>query len=158
MIRRYPMELIVAGGTALAGAVTAFGSLELGVGWDNGPEPGYFPFYIGLLLILASIGNAVLTIVKMRGSAEIFIEREQVMRLAGFFAPMVAFVAVTVFLGLYVGAILYLFFVAWRQGKYNPVISLLLGIGFAVALYVVFELVFKVPLHKGPLEHMLGIY
>jgi hypothetical protein len=153
------MELIVAGGTALAGAVTAYGSLELGVGWsDHGPEPGYFPFYVGLLLILASVGNAVLSVVRMRGSGEVFIEREQLLRIAGFVAPMVIFVVVTVFLGLYVGVTLYLFYSAWRQGKYNPVLSLGLGAGFAVALYVVFEILFKVPLHKGPLEQMLGIY
>jgi hypothetical protein len=153
------MELIVAGGTALAGAVTAYGSLELGVSWsDHGPEPGYFPFYVGLLLILASVGNAILTVVKLRGSTEIFIEREQVIRLAGFIIPMLAFVVVTVLLGLYVGATLYLFYIAWRQGRYNPLMSFALGAGFAVALYVVFEILFKVPLHKGPLEQMLGIY
>ena len=159
MIRRFPIELIVSGGTALAGVITAYGSLELGVGWsDHGPEPGYFPFYVGLLLILASVGNAILTVIKLRGSTEIFIEREQLIRLAGFIAPMLAFVAVTVFLGLYVGAALYLFYIAWRQGRYNPVMSLALGAGFVVALYVVFEILFKVPLHKGPLEQMLGIY
>lgn len=159
MIRRFPMELIVAAGTALAGGLTAYGALELGVGWSEyGPEPGYFPFYVGLLLILASFGNAVLTVVKMHKSDEVFIEREQLLRLVGFIGPMLAFVVIAVFLGLYVGSCLYLFYSAWRQGRYRPLLSLALGIGFAVALYVVFEMLFKVPLHKGPLEHLLGIY
>jgi hypothetical protein len=30
--------------------------------------------------------------------------------------------------------------------------------GFAVALFVIFEVVFKVPLLKGPIEPLLGLY
>jgi hypothetical protein len=71
---------------------------------------------------------------------------------------MVAFVAVTLVLGLYVGAALYLFYVAWRQGKYNPLWAAALGISFAVFLFVVFDVLFKVPLLKGPLEAFLKIY
>ena len=41
--------------TCLIGIVVMFGSLEQGIGWsESGPAPGYFPFYIGLLLSAAS--------------------------------------------------------------------------------------------------------
>jgi hypothetical protein len=32
------------------------------------------------------------------------------------------------------------------------------GIAFAAALYVIFEVIFKIPLLKGPIEPLLGIY
>lgn len=159
MIRRFPMELVVAAGTALAGGLTAYGSLELGVGWGaSGPEPGYFPFYVGILLMLVSGWNAAHALLARRTSDEAFLERRHLIRLARFFGPMVVFVIVAVFLGLYVGAALYLFYVAWRQGHYRPHWAVLLGMGFAVALFVIFEIVFKVPLLKGPIEPLLGIY
>ena len=159
VIKRIHMEILVACLTAIAGVVVAGGSLELGVGWtDSGPDAGYFPFYVGLLLAAAGFANAVWTVIVHRGGAEVFLEQEQAMRLLGFFLPMVAFVAVTLVLGLYVGAALYLFYVAWRQGKYNPLWAAALGVGFAVFLFVVFDVLFKVPLLKGPLEAFLKIY
>lgn len=161
-IKRFHMELIAAAGTALLGALAAGGALELGVGWSShGPQPGYFPFYVGLILCAASAGNAIQAVVRHRrehGHSQTFLEPEQIKRLAGFFLPMLAFVIVTVFLGLYVGSSLYLFHTAWRQGRYNPLAAAGLGAGFAVALYVVFEIMFRVPLHKGPIEQALGIY
>lgn len=159
VVKRIHMEVLVAGLTALAGVVVAGGSLELGVGWTgSGPEAGYFPFYVGLLLALAGTANAVWTMVIHRGESEVFIEFEQAKRLLTFFLPMAAFVIVTVVLGLYVGAALYLFYVAWRQGRYNPFWAAGLGIAFSVSLFVVFDILFRVPLLKGPLEAFLKIY
>ncbi len=40
--------------TAALGAIVMYGSQDIGIGWgDSGPEAGYFPFYIGLLLSAA---------------------------------------------------------------------------------------------------------
>ena len=36
------------------------GSLRVGIGWaDEGPRSGYFPFYIGLLIVAGSLVNFV---------------------------------------------------------------------------------------------------
>ena len=80
------------------------------------------------------------------------------MRVLGFFLPMVAFVAITLVLGLYVGSALYLFYVAWRHGKHHPLWAAALGIGFSIFMFLIFDVVFKVPLLKGPLEAFLKIY
>jgi hypothetical protein len=159
VIRRFYMELVVAALICIVGAVAAFGSLELGVGWgDTGPEPGYFPFYVGILMMLLSAWNGAYAMVAKRHDGEVFLERRHLVRLARFVVPMVGFVIVTILLGLYVGTALYLFYVAWRQGGYRPHWAALMGLGFALALFVVFETVFQVPLLKGPIEPMLGIY
>jgi hypothetical protein len=159
VIKRIHMEVMVACLAAIAGMVVAGGSLELGVGWgSSGPDAGYFPFYVGLLLAIAGFANAIWTLVIHRGEGELFIEHEQAMRVLGFFLPMVAFVAITLVLGLYVGSALYLFYVAWRHGKHHPLWAAALGIGFSIFMFLIFDVVFKVPLLKGPLEAFLKIY
>jgi hypothetical protein len=159
-VKRLHAELGLAALTALAGALTAYGSLELGASWtDHGPEPGYFPYYVGLLLLGASIWNGAKALRRHRpAEEEPFLVGEQSQRLARFLLPMAAFVVVTVFLGLYVGSALYLFWIAWRQGGYRPYLAALLGLAFSLFLYIVFEIAFQVPLLKGPLEPLLGIY
>jgi hypothetical protein len=158
-VKRFHAELGLAALTALAGALTAYGSLELGASWtEHGPEPGYFPFYVGLLLLGASFWNGAKALRRRTAKGEPFLERDQTVRLVRFLLPMAAFVVVTVFLGLYVGSALYLFWVAWRQGGYRPQLAALLGVAFSIFLFVVFEIAFQVPLLKGPLEPLLGIY
>ena len=158
-VKRLHAELGLAALTALAGALTAYGSLELGASWtDHGPEPGYSPFYVGLFLVAASLWNVSKSLRRRFAEAEPFLVPEQMARLVRFLLPMAAFVAVTVFLGLYIGSALYLFWVAWRQGGYRPQLAALLGVAFSVFLYVIFEIAFQVPLLKGPLEPLLGIY
>jgi putative tricarboxylic transport membrane protein len=50
------VELVVAGLVFVFGAVVVFDSVRLGWGWaSDGPQAGYFPFYIGLLICLASV-------------------------------------------------------------------------------------------------------
>jgi len=52
MLTRRHVEVITGLCVALLGAVTAYGSLENGIGWtDFGPASGYFPFRIGILLL-----------------------------------------------------------------------------------------------------------
>ncbi len=162
-IKRLHMEIATALTLAAVGALGATGALELGVNWsESGPKPGYFPFYVGIIMIIASLASVVQTIVRMRmGSEEMretFLEPEQTRRVVSFLLPMTVFVILTVFLGIYIGAALYLFYVAWRNGGYKPWTAILIGVVFSIALYFVFEKAFQVPLHKGPIEEMLGIY
>ena len=55
LVTRLTMEVAVALFTAAIGAIAVFGSVGDGIGWDEaGPQSGYFPFYIGLIVIVAS--------------------------------------------------------------------------------------------------------
>lgn len=162
-IKRLHVELATAVTLAAVGALGSTGALELGVSWsESGPMPGYFPFYVGILLIIAAAASAGQALFRTRmGSEEMretFLEPEQTRRVLSFLLPMIVFVIVTIFLGTYVGTTLYLFYVAWRNGGYKPLIALFVGVAFSIALYFVFEKAFQVPLHKGPIEEMLGIY
>ncbi|PVE23567.1 tripartite tricarboxylate transporter TctB family protein [Microvirga sp. KLBC 81] len=159
MISRFAAELGTATLTAGLGLAAVVGALEFGIGWgDAGPEPGAFPFYIGLLIIAASLGTVVQSIVGRQELRSVFLGREQARRVASFFIPMVVFVVVARLLGLYVAAALYLTFVMWVQGKYRLIISAASGVAAAIAFYLVLEVAFQVPLLKGPLEAALGLY
>ena len=47
---------------ALFGAIVVMGALRVGVGWGaEGPRAGFFPFYIGLLIIASSAVNLLQT-------------------------------------------------------------------------------------------------
>jgi hypothetical protein len=159
MLSRYTAEIGTASATLVLGLVVVFGATEFGIGWDvSGPQPGAFPFYMGLLVVASSLGIIVQTVVTRAGRRVVALDREQAIRVATFFAPMALFVLAALVLGLYVATALYLFFVMWLQGGYRPWLGALAGVGVAGFFYVVLELWFRVPLLKGPLENALGIY
>lgn len=166
--RRFHAEVTTAAGTAVLGLIAVAGATELGFRWgDHGPQSGFFPFYVGLVLILASLWNLGRAVAKHRAtlvndqrSAQIedpFLDHEQLMRISRFLGALVVFVVVSVFFGIYVGSTLYIAWSAWRGG-YRPLVALAFGLLFAVSLYLIFEVGFRVPLLKGPLEAQLGIY
>jgi len=159
LLTRLTMEIAVACAAALAGAIVCYGSLEIGTGWgDAGPQPGYFPFYIGLFIVLASGGVLIEAVIEQRRSKQVFLTREQGHRILTFFLPMLAFVAISMWLGLYVGLALYLFGVMTIQGGYRIGKALVVCLSTIVIFYFVFEKWFQVPLLKGPLEALLHIY
>lgn len=54
------MEIGVAVFLALLGLITIIGSLQVGIDWGlEGPKAGFFPFYLGVLIVIASIINFV---------------------------------------------------------------------------------------------------
>ena len=67
LVTRLTMEIAVALFTATIGAIAVFGSVGDGIGWDvAGPQAGYFPFYIGLIVIAASLGALIQAVIKHR--------------------------------------------------------------------------------------------
>ena len=159
LMTRLTVEIAVACTAALAGAIVSYGSLKIGTGWgDAGPQPGYFPFYIGLLIVLASCCVLIEVVIEQRRRKQVFLTREQGHRILTFFLPMLGFVVVSMVLGLYVGLALYLFGVMTIQGGYRIGKALAVCLSTIVIFFVVFEKWFQVPLLKGPIEALLNIY
>lgn len=160
LLNRFTVETTVGVATALIGAVVTIGALEFGTGWgDGGPQPGYFPFYIGIIVMLASCGVLIETFAnreRLRTTA--FLRREQGLRILAFFGPMAGFVVLAAVLGLYVALIVYLTATMVVQGRYRLPRALAVSVGSAVIFYLIFEVWFRVPLLKGPLEALLKIH
>ena len=58
--RQHLVEVGVAAVMALLGIITIIGSLQVGIGWGaEGPKSGFFPFWIGLIIVATSLYNLV---------------------------------------------------------------------------------------------------
>ncbi len=154
--RQRQIELGVAAFMLLLGVITIVGSLQVGIGWAaEGPKSGFFPFWVGLLIAVASAWNLVRA---WRATTKAtFAEWSQIGQVAKVVAPMIIYVSAIPFLGIYVSsALLIAGFMRWL-GKYGWLMTIALSIALPVLTYVTFEIWFLVPLPKGPVEDMLGL-
>ncbi len=152
---RRTLEIITAIFFLMVGSVVMWDSSRIGAGWGaDGPQSGYFPFYIGLLMNLASAVNLLLSF--KSGRSESFVSRPQIRMVLAIFLPCLVYVGVMQWLGLYVASLVFIaVFMRW-QGKFSAVKSVLTSTTVVAVLFVMFEIWFKVPLIKGPLEAALG--
>ncbi|WJR76381.1 tripartite tricarboxylate transporter TctB family protein [Bradyrhizobium sp. NP1] len=128
-----------------------------GIGWDStGPEPGYFPFYLAVILGLASLYGLVATVLSRKEAAETFVTRAQARRVMAVFVPTLLFCLVTQFLGLYVASFLLIAGFMRLVGKIALWKSLLTAFIFTAAMFVTFDIAFDVIMPKGPLEAAFG--
>lgn len=149
-------ELIVAAVMAAIGAVVVADSLRIGVSWaDDGPQAGYFPFRIGLVLI-GACGWVALQQLRRWNRLEVFAERAQLRDVVAVAVPMVVFVALAVPLGLYLASALLIGWFMVRHGSHRVAVTAAVALGVPAFLYLVFERWFVVPLPKGPLA-LLGL-
>ena len=148
--------------TTLIGVVVMYGSVEQGIGWgDSGPEPGYFPFYIGLLLSAASVGNGVLTLVRWKALSISFVSRSAFRQVLSVFIPIALFVAAMPFTGIYVASACFIAWFMWhdktRVKPYGKLMIASISLGAVLASYLIFALWFKVPLDAGPLGDWIAL-
>jgi putative tricarboxylic transport membrane protein len=154
---RWPELLVAALLVAIAALVIA-DSLRVGIGWaDDGPRSGYFPFYIGLLLLASSGSVLISTLLRWRGPRRPFARREQLQSVLAVLVPMALYVAAVAGLGLYLPSMALIGWFMRRHGRFGWLASLCVSIAVPIAFYLVFERWFLVPLPKGPLEHWLGL-
>jgi len=151
-------ELLVSAFFIILASITLWDSFKLGAGWgDFGPESGYFPFYTSLFVILASIGIFLIGLRDKKAAAETFVSVQQFKLVLKVLVPSIIYVALVPLIGIYVSMILFIgFFMMWI-GKYNIIKAGAVSIGVTAVLYPTFEIWFRVPLPKGPLEAMLGL-
>jgi hypothetical protein len=155
---RKTAELAVAGLFLLLGAIGIFDSVRLGAKWaSDGPQSGYFPFYLGCLICAASAINLVLALRMPAARNTSFVGRGQLKLVLSVLVPSAIFVGLIGWLGIYVSAILYVaFFMRWL-GRYAWWTLTLVAVGNSTVFFLIFEVWFKIPLPKGPLEALLGL-
>lgn len=154
-------ELVVALFTALVGAVVMRGSFVQGIGWeDSGPQSGYFPFYIGLFMLLASVGTIGFTLKNWRPLQRSFVERGPFRHVMSVFIPVCVYGVAIRLLGMYIASLLFIGWFMWRaQDEQRHARWKIVVVPFAVvvASYLIFERWFQVPLYAGPLLEYFGI-
>jgi putative tricarboxylic transport membrane protein len=151
-------EIVLALFFLALGAIVIYDSVRLGAKWgDDGPQTGYFPFYIGLLIALASVANLVAALAIRPENEQPFVEVGQLKLVLAVLVPTAIYVGLIGWLGIYVASALFIaFFMRWL-GKYSWWKTAAVSIGNSVVFFLIFEVWFKIPLPKGPLENLLGI-
>ena len=151
-------EFAVAAGFLVLGAIVVYDSARLGFRWgDDGPQAGYFPFYIGLLMCVASAINYVHALQVPADKVGGFVETGQLRLVLSVLLPSAIYVGLIGWLGIYVASIVFIaFFMRWL-GKYAWWKLAAVSIGNSVVFFLVFEVWFKIPLPKGPFEALLGL-
>jgi hypothetical protein len=159
-VARGPSHRLVEVGMALFMALLALivigGSIQVGYGWAfDGPQAGFFPFYLGLIILGASIVN--LAQVRKEYPADmLFAEWGQLRQVVAVVVPTALYVTLVPWIGMYVASILLIaVFMKWL-GKYGWGMVLPISIGVPLLTFIVFERWFLVPLPKGPIEDWLG--
>jgi len=141
----------------LLGAIVIYDSVRLGARWaEDGPQAGYFPFYIGILLCLSAALNFGFALTNKREAGRIFVERDKLKLVLAVLVPSAIYVGTISWIGIYVSSAVFIaFFMRWL-GKYAWWKVAAVSVGVMVAFFLIFESWFKVPLPKGPLEALFG--
>lgn len=159
------MEIVVCIVFLVLSAIVIQDSLRIGAGWaeDEGPRAGYFPFYIGLIMAAASIVTLVKVIVQgvqqrraARAESAPFVSDVALKRVLLVLIPVLVYVVALLFIGIYVASAIYICVFMMYFGGYRFITAAAIGIAVAVAMFLMFEVWFLVPLPKGPLEDLLG--
>jgi len=138
-------------------AVVIFDSTRHGFNWreGEGPAPGYFPFYIAVILGIASLVNLV-SALRGHGAGEIFVSARPFGRVLAVLVPSIVYVALIGYIGIYVASGIFIMLFMVVIGRQNPAKAVGVGAAVPLALFFMFEKWFLVPLPKGPLEAWLG--
>jgi putative tricarboxylic transport membrane protein len=150
------VEIGVAAFTALFALIVMAGSIQAGIGWGaEGPKAGFFPFYVGLMILAASIVNFGAAITQ-RPDGELFAEWGQLGKVMAMLVPTAIYVALIPWIGIYVASIILIaVFMRWL-GRYNWGMVAAVSLGVPLVTFFVFERWFLLPLPKGPIEAYLG--
>lgn len=151
------VDLVVSLLLLALGILLAWENWRTGARWSpEGPQSGFFPFRLALILIAASLWGVFVAIRAGKGEGEAFIEWDQLKRVMQVLIPTILYVIAVKYLGIYVpSAIFVMGFMAFL-GKSSWWASMLTGVIFAAALFVLFDVQFKVVLPKGPVEAYFG--
>lgn len=141
----------------LFGIVTIIGSMKAGAGWGpEGPKSGFFPFYVGIIIVLASCVNCIQLLIE-QDDGKLFADWGQLRQVLSVFIPTTIYCLSIPYLGIYVASIILIaLFMKWL-GQYPWTTTAAIALGTPFAVYMFFEKWFLIPLPKGPLEELLGL-
>ena len=145
-------EIWVSLAFALLGVIVIADSIRLGFMWGvSGPESGFFPFYLGVGVVISSLFvffNAF-TRYRKEGAGKPLMPPGALKPILWVLIPSAAMVVITELVGLHIAAALFLAFYMRVVGKIGWTTTLLVGIISPLLLYVTFDKLFLIPLPQG---------
>ena len=150
------VEVGVAAFMALLALIGIYGSLKVGIGWgDEGPRAGFFPFYVSLIVLISCAVNTF-SAITTGDKRELFAEWGQLRQVLSVLVPVIVYVALVPYIGIYVASALMIAFFMRAFGRYGWIVTAAVAVAVPVLTFLMFEIWFLVPLPKGPLESFLG--
>ena len=154
-------EIIVAVLFLVVGSIVVYDSRRLGAQWgSDGPQAGYFPFYIGVIILISSVINLYSALTAGAAGRKPFVLWGQLRLILVVLVPSIVYVALianpVLSFGIYVPSAIFIAFFMRLLGKYSWIKIAVVAIGTMFAFFLMFEIWFSVPLPKGPLEAMFG--
>ena len=151
------VEIGVAVGNALFGIVVMIGSMQVGINWGvEGPKAGFFPFYVGLTILICSGVNLWRVFLDTKPDW-VFASWSQLRAVLSVVLPTAVYVGSLPYLGIYLTSMILIgSFMKWL-GRYSWLMTAAVAIGVPLVTYFTFEKWFLVPLPKGPIEDWLGL-
>jgi hypothetical protein len=147
------MEIAVALVILGLGSLVVIDSYRLGSKWgSDGPESGYFPFYIGLLLCISGLGTLAQTVSRAKAEQTLFVAWGPLKLVLVVLIPALLYVFAVHYLGLYVSSAIYIMAFMMGLGRYAWYKSAAVALAVSITFFLMFEVWFKVPLFKGSLD------
>jgi hypothetical protein len=145
-------DIIVALGLMVVGLLALGDAVRLGFGWGmSGPEAGFFPFYMGLGIVISTffIVRRGIKILKKEGMGKPLIAKGGLTQILWVLLPAVGVVLLTELLGLHLATVLYLAFYMGVVGRIHWGKVILLSLLVPFVIYVLFDKIFLIPLPEG---------
>ncbi|SHG92270.1 tripartite tricarboxylate transporter TctB family protein [Pollutimonas bauzanensis] len=139
------------------GVVMMIDNHRIGASWAaDGPESGYFPFHIGLILCIAGAAVLLKSLLGRRRNREVFVTWARFRLVLMVLAPTAVYVLAIQFLGIYLASACFIAAFMRLLGRIGWLKTVLISLGVNALLFWMFEIQFMVPLPKGPLEAWFG--
>ncbi|MSP80764.1 MAG: tripartite tricarboxylate transporter TctB family protein [Rhodospirillales bacterium] len=150
------VDLFVAGAIMALASLVMYDSQRIGAKWAfDGPQAGYFPFYVGLIMFMASLVTFSLALVSKK-SRRVFVDSARFRSVLAIFVPSAVYIGGIYLLGIYVASTIFLSFFMRVHGGYRVQTIAPVALGVPAFLFILFEKWFLVPLPKGPVEALFG--
>jgi hypothetical protein len=151
------VEIVVAALILLLGLVVIFDSRRVGAGWaEDGPQAGYFPFYIGIILSIASVWTLLRAQFSGHAGAGVFVSRKKLRLVLSVFIPAMVYVLAIYFIGIYAASAVFIGAFMYWHGRFPWTRIVPVSLAVPASMFLLFEIWFLVPLPKGPLEALIG--
>jgi putative tricarboxylic transport membrane protein len=145
-------DIIVALGMMLVGLIAFGDAIRMGFGWGiSGPEAGFFPFYMGLGILICTIVIVIKAVKTYRndGPGKPLIQEGGLVQILWILIPAIGVFLLTELIGLHLATIFYLAFNIRVLGKMSWVKVILLSVLIPSSMYIIFDKVFLIPLPLG---------
>ena len=150
------VDMFVAGAIMALAALVMYDSQRLGSKWAfDGPQAGYFPFYIGLIMFTAAAINFVQAL-RSKKPRQVFVDMQRFRSVLAIFVPSAIYIGGIYLLGIYVASVIFLSYFMRVLGGYRVALIAPVALGIPSLLFILFEVWFLVPLPKGPVESLFG--